>query len=92
MRICSCTKRVCSKNGPCDVQNAVDAANRNRLAKGKPPLANTAADQALAVGTFYQNHKAETGHAPCRGCQPLVRNEVAAILAGGHCEGSEVRL
>ncbi len=87
MRICQCTLRVCKKDGPCDVQNAVDTANQNRHAAGKPPLENKHTDVELAVGTFYISHKAETGKAPCKGCQPLVRAEVSHILANNTCNG-----
>ncbi len=87
MRICQCTLRVCKKDGPCDVQNAVDTANQHRRASGKPPLENKHTDIELAVGTFYINHKTEMGKAPCKGCKPLVRTEVGSILAGKSCDG-----
>lgn len=87
MRICQCTLRVCKKDGPCDVQNAVETANQHRHLSGKPPLENKPKDIERAVGTFYLRHKAETGKTPCKGCMPLVRAEVAAILANKPCDG-----
>ncbi|PZP39148.1 MAG: hypothetical protein DI585_05100 [Pseudomonas fluorescens] len=92
MRVCSCAERFCQKNGPCDVQAAVDRANLHRQTCGKPPLMNRHVDVELAVGQFYDTHKAETGKKPCHGCKPLVRQEVREILAGGQCEGAMPRM
>ena len=88
MRVCQCAKRVCNKGGHCDVQAAVDRANLNRQAKGQLPLSNRHEDIELAVGTFYDNHKAETGKKPCHGCKPFIRREVTDILSGEACEGA----